>query len=348
MDLRKEGGLPEAGEDAESGCQSQAISTIYIGGGTPSQLSSENLRRLFLYIYKVYDVADDAEITVECNPDDVTEGYADVMRELHVNRVSMGAQTFDDGRLRFIHRRHTSGQVPAAVEKMRNAGISNISIDLMFGFPGETIDEWRKDIDCAIHLDVEHVSAYSLMFEEGTPLFRMMREGTVREIDEELSLQMYEELIDRMESAGYEHYEISNFARPGRRSRHNSSYWHGVPYIGIGAAAHSFDIDSRQWNVSDVDEYIRSINRGVIPMEREILDVSTKYDDTVMTSLRTCEGVDIEKIKNVFGIKYSDYLVRNARKYVDARLLNNDGGRLCLTRKGLFVSDGIMSDLMYV
>ena len=240
------------------------VDTIYFGGGTPSQLTPAQLEQLFLYINKVYmedgsGKLDDGkwsklEITIECNPDDVTADYAVALSRLPVNRVSMGVQTFDDVRLRFLHRRHTAAQVPIAVQRLRDAGISNISIDLMYGFPGETLADWQHDIDAALSLGVEHLSAYCLMIEEGTVLFEKMRNaenekmrgGLYQPIDEEVELQMYEMLIDGLAAAGFEHYEISNFAKKTFRSRHNSSYWTDVPYIGLGAAAHSYDGHSRQ------------------------------------------------------------------------------------------------------
>ena len=187
----------------------------------------------------------------------------------------MGAQTFADSRLRLLHRRHNSDEVKHAVKLLREAGIKNISIDLMFGFPDESLSQWKEDISAAMALNVEHISAYSLMYEEDTPLWKMLDTGKVKEIDEELSLTMFKELVCQLTDAGYEHYEISNFARPGYRSRHNSSYWHQVPYIGLGAAAHSFDLNSRQWNVADLKLYIEEINNGIIPMEREELDNDT-------------------------------------------------------------------------
>lgn len=335
-------------------CGTRQIDTIYMGGGTPSQLSPEQLQQLFRQMEKVFigespSLANaDREITIECNPDDVTEEYAAALGVLPVNRVSMGAQTFDSGRLRFIHRRHTPEQVVQAAEKLRAAGISNISIDLMYGFPEETLAEWQSDIDAALAIGAEHISAYSLMYEEGTRLFKMMEQGLVKEIAEELSLEMYNLLIDRLEAAGYEHYEISNFARQGFRSRHNSSYWQGIPYIGLGAAAHSFDLSSRQWNVSDIGHYIHSIENGKIPMEREWLDENTRYNDTVMLSLRTCEGIDMEELEKAFGSKHAEYCKQAAERFVNQQLLITDGHRLRLSRKGLFVSDMIMSELMRI
>jgi oxygen-independent coproporphyrinogen-3 oxidase len=306
------------------------------------------------------------EITIEVNPDDVTVEFATALRQLPVNRVSMGIQTFDDQRLRFLHRRHTSRQAIEAVSILRAAGINNLSIDLMYGFPGETLSDWQSDIDSALALNVEHISAYCLMIEEGTPLHRMLKQhngdcplceqrselqGDCPQcVDEETERQMYYTLIDRLTAAGYEHYEISNFARPGFRSRHNSSYWNGTPYIGLGAAAHSYDIQSRSWNIADINAYIEGIERGERLFEEELLDDDTRYNDAVTVGLRTCEGIDL----NTLPKKYRDYCMKNARRYLDDGLLelsvvgNLTSPTLHLTRRGLFVSDMVMSDLMMI
>jgi len=325
------------------------IKTIYLGGGTPSQLSPALLEKLFGTLEQVCGSLSSMEVTMECNPDDLTTDYIDSLSRLPVNRISMGAQTFSDERLQFLHRRHNSEQVIEAVKRLRDIGIRNISIDLMFGFPGETLDDWEADIQQALQLQVEHISAYSLMFEEGTVLYQLLEEGKVKEINEELSLNMYLTLINRLTEAGYEHYEISNFARPGFRSKHNSSYWDGTPYLGLGAAAHSYDIDTRWWNISDVREYIRRIQHGESPVEeREILSNTTRYDDTVMTALRTCQGISIEKVEKLFGSKMKDYLLDNAAPHLLANRLMIDNGRIRLTRQGLYVSDSVMADLMFV
>lgn len=325
------------------------VQTVYLGGGTPSQLPQEELRRLLLYINKVYPVATDAEITVECNPDDVTPSLAGTLVSAGVNRVSMGAQTFSDARLRLIHRRHDADETAAAVNILRNAGVHNISLDLMFGFPKETLAEWDKDIDAALALNVEHISAYSLMYEEGTPLRRMLDRGQVKEIDEEVSLGMYERLIDRLTEAGYEHYEISNFAQPGFRSRHNSSYWHAEPYLGLGAAAHSYNLASRQWNVSDVQGYIRAINSGTVPCEVELLDKQARYNDLITTALRTSIGLSLKDLKRDYGDEYLDYCLTQATGNISRGLLEiTPSAHLRLTRKGLFLSDMVMSDLVRV
>ena len=326
------------------GGTAETVDTIYLGGGTPSQLTPAQLGQLFLYINKVYGASNATEVTLEMNPDDITHEYVETLSQLPVNRVSMGTQTFDDRRLRFLNRRHTAAQVPEAVERLRRAGISNISIDLMYGFPGESIDDWQRDIEAALALNVEHLSAYSLIYEEGTPLYRQLQQGLITETDEDMSLRMYEMLIDRLTAAGYEHYEISNFSRPGFRSRHNSSYWQDVPYIGLGAAAHSYDGHYRSWNVSDLRRYMDAIEHGTIPCERELIDDDTHYNDRVTVALRTCDGLDLSKLSD----RHHRYCLDEAQRFLDNGLLRLDGNHLVLTRKGLFVSDYVMSSLIWV
>lgn len=326
------------------------IQTIYLGGGTPSQLAHGDLEMLFNNIYKVYRVAPDAEVTMECNPDDVRPG---LLSHLPVNRMSMGAQTFSDDRLRFLHRRHTAAEVDHAVALLRHDGINNISLDLMFGFPGETLADWLADIDHCLALQPDHISAYGLMVEEGTPLYRMVEAHEVSEIDEDLSLEMYDVLINRLTAAGYEHYEISNFARPGRRSRHNTSYWNDTPYIGIGAAAHSYSVETladgschreRNWNPSDIRRYLASIEASRLPLERDLIDADTHYDDIVTTALRTREGIRLSSLDD----DHRRFLLQAADAYVRRGLLRFADGHLSLTREGISISNTIMSDLMDV
>ena len=317
-----------------------SVSTIYLGGGTPSQLTASQLSQLFKAIYDVNKVTDDAEVAIECNPDDVTTAFADILSHLPINRVSMGAQTFDDQRLRFLRRRHTAAQVSLAVERLRKVGIGNISIDLMYGFPGETIGEWQHDIDTALVLKPEHLSAYCLMVEEGTLLHRM----NIAPADEETEREMYYTLVDRLAASGYEHYELSNFALPSFRSRHNSSYWADVPYVGLGAAAHSYDGRCRQWNPDDLSIYIKGIEDGNLSVEQDRLDDDSRYNDRVMLSLRTCDGIDLAQLTPADRT----YLLAQSQKYVDEGLLVRAANRLRLSRDGLFVSDMVMSDLMRV
>lgn len=331
---------------------SESIATIYLGGGTPSQLSAEMLTEIYYNINKVYRVDERAEITMECNPDDIDDNFVARLADWPVNRISMGAQTFSDQRLRFLHRRHTAHQVYEAIERLRKCGIGNISIDLMFGFPGETLADWENDISAALSLGVEHISAYSLMYEEGTPLYEWKKKHEEKE-DDELSRAMYETLIDRLTNAGFEHYEISNFARKATtgnswRSRHNSSYWNATPYIGLGAAAHSYDGLTRSWNISDVERYIFLLNQDVLPVdETETLDDATRYNDLITTALRTREGIDLSRLSPT-PTDFRAYLLANAQPHLRRGLLQISDNHLHLTRQGLFVSDDIMSDLVYV
>lgn len=327
-------------KEAQSRPTDTTIGTIYLGGGTPSQLSIGQMRLLFEALYNIYKVEDNAEVTLEVNPDDVTEQFASMLSTLPVNRVSMGTQTFDNQRLSFLHRRHNASQVPMAVKRLREAGIGNINVDLMYGFPDETLSQWQHDIDMALALNVEHISAYCLMIEENTPLHRMNIEAD----DEETERLMYYTLVDRLEAAGYDHYEISNFARPGRRSRHNSSYWTDVPYIGLGAAAHSYDGKRREWNVDNINAYISGIENGTRKTDGEQLSSNDRYNDRVMLSLRTREGISLSSLSE----DDRSYLLPLARKHIDSGLLASEDGRLHLTRQGLFVSDMVMSDLMRI
>ena len=333
---------------AESG---ERIETIYLGGGTPSLLTADNLQRLFAAIHQHYDISGLQEVTIECNPDDVTVSFVELLPQLGINRTSLGIQTFSDERLRFLHRRHTAQQAVEAVHRLRQAGIANISIDLMFGFPGQTLDQWLTDIQQATALQPQHISAYSLMIEEGTPLFEQMQDETWKKksCDDELSRQMYEAVIDRLAAAGYEHYEISNWCLPGFRSRHNSSYWNQTPYIGIGAAAHSYDGKTRSWNVSDMQQYVESIEQGKRPFSAEVIDEDTRYNDLITTALRTREGINIDTLSD----PYRYYLLQQAHRSLDAGFLkietSSEGKSFIhLTRQGLFVSDDVMSDLIWV
>lgn len=321
------------------------ISTVYIGGGTPSTLTAQQLHQLFSYINKVYRVGKNAEITLECNPDDVTPEFANVITMLPVNRVSMGVQTFCDDRLRFLHRRHNADQVSAAMDYLHNAGISNISIDLIYGFPGQTLQDWLSDVDHALQLGPQHLSAYALTFEEGTALHRLLEQGKIAEADEELSRSMYYSTIDRLVSHGYEHYEISNFALPGFRSRHNSSYWDHTPYIGLGAAAHSYDGKRiRQWNPACLDTYMDGIEAGKPVVEFEVLDDDSYYNDLLMNSLRTSKGLILDKLDD----SHRKFCISQAQPYFTSNLLQLQDCHLQLTRAGLFVSNMIIKDLMFV
>lgn len=319
------------------------IDTVYIGGGTPSTLSIDDLSRIINTIKAVFPCKT-REITIEMNPDDVTKELISAVCNLGVNRISLGVQTFSDERLRFIRRRHNAAQAAKAVETIRRAGIDNISIDLMFGFPNETLNDWQDDLDAALKLRPNHISAYSLMYEEGTPLYLMLQNDKVQQTDDDTCLAMYTMLMDTLSANGYEHYEISNFCLPGYRAIHNSSYWNDTPYLGFGAAAHSYNLLTRSWNVADIKEYVSAIESDNLPSESERIDDDTHYDDIITTAMRTCEGVDLMRLKP----EYRNYALRSAKNDIDGGLLELADDHLRLTRKGLFVSDMVMSNLMKV
>ena len=325
------------------------FTSLYLGGGTPSQLTPEALRRLFFHISQHVRLAPDAEVTIEANPDDVTPQWVALLRETPVNRVSMGVQSLDDDILRTLRRRHTASQAIKAVGLLQEAGYANLSLDLIYGLPGQTLRQFTTDVRRVLALGIPHLSAYALQFEEGTPLYRMRSEGSISEADEELSLSCYQRLIDLAQEAGMEHYEISNFARRDFRSRHNSSYWNDSPYTGLGAGAHSYDPQARRrsFNCEDVERYIQSIDAGQLPAETERLDDDTRYNERVMLRLRTCEGLSLTDVERDFGTERRRYCERMARPHLLAgRVQKKAGEALCLTRQGLFVSDDIISDLM--
>ncbi|MBO4674441.1 MAG: radical SAM family heme chaperone HemW [Bacteroidaceae bacterium] len=321
----------------------ETIETIYFGGGTPSQLPPDEVERLLSAVLYIYNVREGAEITLEANPDDVTPALLSAWRSMGINRLSMGVQTFHDQRLRFLNRRHTATQAIQAVRSAQQAGFNNLSIDLMFGFPDQTLDEWKRDVKTALSLGVQHLSAYSLMYEEGTRLNQLLEQGEITELDEELSVQMYDYLIQALTDAGYRHYELSNFALPGRESRHNSSYWHGIPYLGVGAGAHSFDGQQRSYHPDSLEVYLRGE-----PLVVEHLTEAERYDEFVFTGLRTAEGIRLDILEEKFGKTFKDYCLRNAQKQIDAGKLVLHDPILRLSHSGLFVSNDVMSDLMWV
>ena len=328
--------------------QEEDIETIYLGGGTPSQLSQKELESIFTTIYNIYKVKENAEITLEANPDDLTPEYVTMLRQLPINRISMGIQTFQENTLKLLHRRHTAQQAVEAFYRCREAGFQNISIDLMYGLPGETLETWIHDLRQAIDLHPEHISAYHLIYEEGTVLWKLREECQVKEADEDLSVSLFSTLIDMLTQAGYQHYEISNFCLPGLHSQHNSSYWTGKKYLGCGPSAHSYNGFSRQWNVASLDKYMTGISSGQPDFELEELDLYTRYNDFVITSIRTCWGMPLSRLQTEYGEELYHYCLRMAKPHLEQGVLQLQDEVLKLTSKGIFVSDGIMSDLLWV
>ncbi|ADV42057.1 radical SAM family heme chaperone HemW [Bacteroides helcogenes] len=326
----------------------EAVETVYFGGGTPSQLTEEDFIQIFNTIKEICGLENAIEITLEANPDDLTEEYVSMLQTLPFNRISMGIQTFDDPTLKLLNRRHNSAQATTAIERCRQADFHNISIDLIYGLPGETDKRWKHDLQQAVGLNVEHISAYHLTYEKGTPIYEMLQTCHIREVDEESSVRFFTTLTETLVENGYEHYEISNFCKPGMYSRHNTSYWRGIPYLGCGPSAHSFNRETREWNVSSLTTYISSIEEGHRSYEIEKLDEAARYNEYIMTGLRTQWGVSLEHLGQVFGNKLLKYCRDMAAPHLESGKLNIHNNHLYFTRNGVFVSDDILSDLMYV
>lgn len=324
------------------------IETIYFGGGTPSTLSIEQLQRICDTIYASYNISATPEVTIECNPDDLTPEFLAQLKQLPFNRISMGVQSFNDTQLKRLGRRHDADKARAAIRNAREAGYENISIDLIFALPGSTITEWEHDLDSAIALRPDHLSAYNLTYEEGTPLHRALERGDFAELSEEENIEQFQMLIAKLKEAGYHHYEISNFALPGCESRHNSSYWNDTPYIGCGAAAHSYNGTSRQWNIADIQEYIKGIENDNPCFEIENLTEEERYNDTILTRLRTAKGIPLEWMKENFSARLNRHMQRAAEKEIALGNLKEENAHLSLTEKGIFISDAVIRELIYI
>lgn len=324
----------------------ETVDTVYLGGGTPSLLSVAQAERILAAVWKNFSIGNDPEITVEVNPDDIKPGYISSLASLGVNRISVGVQSWDDDRLKYLGRRHSARQSAEALEKIFSEGINNVSADLIYGIPGMTTADLRQDIEKTLTFPVTHISAYHLTIEEGTPLHRLREKGKLTETDEETSNSMFMLLISLLRERGFIHYEISNFALEGFISRHNSAYWKQVPYIGLGPSAHSFDRRSRQWNISDVREYIRSVNEGKVSSEREELDRLTLFNEYIMTALRTSWGIDLTHVENSYDKELHDYLVNMSGKYIRYGLMKRERDTLVLTDQGRMISDNIIAELL--
>ncbi|MDD2314480.1 MAG: radical SAM family heme chaperone HemW [Proteiniphilum sp.] len=327
---------------------SETVKTIYFGGGTPSRLSREHFEQIFETLANQYSIDADAEITVEANPDDLSDDYIGMLSKLPVNRLSIGIQSFDDEELKFLSRRHTARQAVEAVKKCQKQGFSNISIDLMYGLPGQSLELWERNLDQAVALSIQHISAYHLIYEEKTRMYSLLKAGKIRQVDETTSIAMFSKLIDRLTADGFIHYEISAFGKEGCFSRHNSAYWKGDSYLGLGPAAHSFNGENRFWNVASLNRYIQSMASGSPERVTEQLKPHEKYNEFILTGLRTMWGINLTELKNRFGEQFFQFCMENAQKHLDQKLLNRDEDTLKLTRDGIFISDGIMTDLMWV
>lgn len=314
---------------------SEPIHTIYIGGGTPSTLDTAALARILQAILDTCTDHRPHEITIEANPGDITLEKAQAWRAMGINRLSMGVQSFQDHLLQLIGRRHTAKQAIEAVQLAQAAGFDNISIDLMYALPDQTMQMWQQDVQQALSLGVQHISSYGLIYEDGTVLTTLLEHGQIEAVDEDTEMQMYDYLVEELTANGFIHYEVSNFALPNRHSMHNSSYWNDTPYIGLGAGAHSYDGQQRQWNISDLDIYIERALAHDLQPEIETLTPEQKHTERIMLGLRTCQGVPKDMIN-----------ISKALPYLQQGLLMENGNRIVATTQGYHILNRIIEDLI--
>lgn len=324
----------------------QQVSTVYFGGGTPSVFSVKELDSILTAIKREFSVEEGSEITVELNPDDVTPEYLRGLHDTGFNRISLGIQSWKDEDLKFLNRRHDAGKAGKALSDCFSEGFSNISIDLIYGIPGMKPEHWISNLDISFSYDIKHLSAYHLTIEKGTVFGKMAERGHLTEIDEETSSQLFNILINKVEEAGFIQYEISNFGKPGYFSRHNSNYWRQVSYLGLGPSAHSFNGFSRQWNKSDIKSYIKAMKNEAPDFESEELDNRTRFNEYIMTSLRTMWGIDLEYVEKAFEKEGHDYVVNMSSRYREYGLMKLEKNTLVLTNQGKMISDNIISDFM--
>ncbi|WP_027880922.1 radical SAM family heme chaperone HemW [Mesoflavibacter zeaxanthinifaciens] len=320
------------------------VETIYFGGGTPSLLSIEELQFLIDTVHKNYSVATSPEITLEANPDDLFEEKIIELSQSPINRLSIGIQSFYEKDLKLMNRAHNSEEAKKCLE-IATQYFDNISLDLIYGIPNSTSQEWLNNIETALSFGVPHISSYALTVEPKTALANFIDKGIIDDVDDEVAHKQFHQLIEQLEEAGFEHYELSNFAKPGYYSKNNSAYWLGKPYIGIGPSAHSFNGDQRAWNVKNNSIYIKKIEENVLPLEIETLTKNDKYNEFVMTGLRTIWGVSLSKIEDKFGLHYKNFLIKEAQFYINEQLLYIEKDSLKATKKGKFLTDGIASEL---
>lgn len=320
------------------------VESVYFGGGTPSLLEPQTIQKLCEQIDRLYQLSPTAEITLEANPDDLSAAYLQELSQTPVNRLSIGIQSFTDEDLQYMNRAHNAGEALDCLKHALTYGFENYSIDLIYGTPTMTDEQWTSNLETVFELNVPHISCYALTVEPDTALHHFIENKKVVPVDDAHSARHFQLLVSAMERAGYEQYEISNFCKDETYSKHNTAYWKGKTYLGIGPAAHSFNGESRQWNISNNPRYIKSINEGIVPFEIEHLSEADRYNEYIMTALRTKWGVDLQQLIN-FGYRVQDRFLSEAQPFIDRGQLTQNGNRVTLTRKGMFLSDGIISDL---
>ncbi len=330
-----------------SNTPSEKIKTLYFGGGTPSLLSHSEISEVMQTLKDHFDIESNCETTFECNPDDLSFEKTEMLKDTGINRLSIGIQSFHAADLAYMNRSHSPFQSTAAIKNAQRSGFENITTDLIYGTPTMSKQQWQENILKTFRLNIPHISAYSLTVEKKTALDVFIRRGTALPVEDEKAKEDFQILCNMMKDHGYEHYEVSNFGKPGYFSQHNLNYWNGTPYLGLGPSAHSFLPGMRQWNISNTCTYIANLKKNQIPFEKEILSKTDQYNEYVMTSLRTMWGIEKQKIKNNFGEKYAEYLNRETAKQMSAGNISESQTHFKITEKGKFFSDGIASSLFY-
>ena len=328
--------------------QHEKIASVYFGGGTPSVLKINEINDILDLIARNFLVEDDAEITLEANPDDLTDDFLQGLKSTPVNRLSIGTQSFHDSDLKSMNRRHNSAQALKSIQSAYDAGIKNISIDLIYGLPNQTLEAWAENVKTAVSLNVQHISAYHLTYHEGTVFYDYLKSGKIKELPDELSLAQFKLLLQILNNAGFEQYEISNFARNQQYSRHNKAYWERKNYLGFGPSAHSFDGGTRRWNVAGLRKYIHAIETNSQFWESEILSVQDQYNDYMITSLRTKWGISAAYLQQNFPEKFFMHFQHEAKKFISTEHLVLNEGVYGLSAEGLFISDKIMEELLFL
>lgn len=325
----------------------EKVETIYFGGGTPSVLTSEEINLLIDEVYNNYSVSENPEITLEANPDDLSSERILELSKSKINRLSIGIQSFFEDDLQMMNRAHNSVEAQKCLTEATQY-FDNISIDLIYGVPGMSNEKWKQNIETALSFGIPHISSYALTVEPKTALKKLIQTGKIAEPNDEVAQEHFMILVEMLEKNKFIHYELSNFGKENYFSKNNSAYWLGKKYIGIGPSAHSYDGISRSWNIANNPLYIKSIDADKLPNEVEVLSVADRYNEYIMTGLRTIWGVSLDRIESEFGPTYLDYLMKQARKFLDDALLSIENNILKPTKKGKFLTDGIASDLFYL
>jgi oxygen-independent coproporphyrinogen-3 oxidase len=327
--------------------KNQTVETIYFGGGTPSLLTKDEIELIINSVYKNYKVIENPEITLEANPDDLSKEQINSLASTEINRLSIGIQSFFEDDLKLMNRAHNTKEAKQCLEEATKH-FQNISVDLIYGIPGLSNERWIENIETVLSYNIPHISSYALTVEPKTALETFIKKGVIKNVDDDLAQEQFHILIEKLEAAGFVHYELSNFGKPEYFSKNNSAYWLGKPYLGIGPSAHSFNGNERGWNVRNNSKYIKSLEQNIVPIETETLSITDKYNEYVMTGLRTVWGVSLEKVEQDFGQQYKNYLLEHSQKHINEHLLYLDNNKLLVTKKGKFLSDGIASDLFKI